>query len=455
MSPWKVLGWLLVALLCLLLTAGAYGLALLWGWSLPSVWWLAAIAGAGAGVALIIFLFRTMRDDTHEPAAPLPVELPSERLPRWLLLDGGELFPHLPGILESAGRPLLSDGAAENAGSVGLWSTAHAHWIAVDFSAPHLSGERKGDGGEGNTPDKAPSLPMWDQLLDDKAVRRWLSPPAGVVLCIGAESLSGHGDDTAAFMRQRLLTVRNRLGNAPVCLLVTGLEHAPGLSRLARHFTAEISIGRNALHAPLGWLCPSADRGRPCPDGPLTRTEGMNGLTAAPCPMFESGIPAPGGPAFLLEGALRQLASPLASFAAGLGDGLGGIFWAASPPAPSAFQQATRLSPVMKDAPPTALRSSASASFSVPGGAPLATSRASQPSATVPAGSRFTPSSGIAAHPLFVRELLLETLPAPSPSSRTAGRSGPSAGPPQSSLPSPPGLRCTVAGNVPKPFCRT
>ena len=30
--------------------------------------------------------------------------------------------------------------------------------------------------------------------------------------------------------------------------------------------------------------------------------------------------------------------------------------------------------------------------------------------------------------------------------------SGPSAGPPQSSLPSPPGLRCTVAGNVPKPL---
>lgn len=416
MSPWKVLGWLLVALLCLLLTAGAYGLALLWGWSLPSVWWLAAIAGAGAGVALIIFLFRTMRDDTHEPAAPLPVELPSERLPRWLLLDGGGLFPHLPGILESAGRPLLSDGAAENAGSVGLWSTAHAHWIAVDFSAPHLSGERKGDGGEGNTPDKAPSLPLWDQLLDDKAVRRWLSPPAGVVLCIGAESLSGHGDDTAAFMRQRLLTVRNRLGNAPVCLLVTGLEHAPGLSRLARHFTAEISIGRNALHAPLGWFMPVRRPWTPMPrwaaDGVR---EGMNGLTAALDSLVrcsESGIPAPGGPAFLLEGALRQLASPLASFAAALGDGLGGIFWAASPPAPSAFQQATRLSPVMKDAPPTALRFSASASFSVPGGAPLATSRASQPSATVPAGSRFTPSSGIAAHPLFVRELLLETLPA-------------------------------------------
>ena len=416
MSPWKVLGWLLVALLCLLLTAGAYGLALLWGWSLPSVWWLAAIAGAGAGVALIIFLFRTMRDDTHEPAAPLPVELPSERLPRWLLLDGGGLFPHLPGILESAGRPLLSDGAAENAGSVGLWSTAHAHWIAVDFSAPHLSGERKGNGGEGNTPDKAPSLPMWDQLLDDKAVRRWLSPPAGVVLCIGAESLSGHGDDTAAFMRQRLLTVRNRLGNAPVCLLVTGLEHAPGLSRLARHFTTEISIGRNALHAPLGWFMPVRRPWAPMPrwaaDGVR---EGMNGLTAALDSLVrcsESGIPAPGGPAFLLEGALRQLASPLASFAAGLGDGLGGIFWAASPPAPSAFQQATRLSPVMKDAPPTALRSSASAPFSVPGGAPLATSRASQPSATVPAGSRFTPSSGIAAHPLFVRELLLETLPA-------------------------------------------
>lgn len=49
MSPWKVLGWLLVALLCLLLTAGAYGLAFLWGWPLPSVWWLAAIAGSRGG----------------------------------------------------------------------------------------------------------------------------------------------------------------------------------------------------------------------------------------------------------------------------------------------------------------------------------------------------------------------------------------------------------------------
>ena len=78
MSPWKVLGWLLVALFCLLLTAGASGLASLWGWPLPSVWWLAAIAGTGAGVALILFLFRTMRGGTHEPAAPapLPVELP-------------------------------------------------------------------------------------------------------------------------------------------------------------------------------------------------------------------------------------------------------------------------------------------------------------------------------------------------------------------------------------------
>lgn len=418
MSPWKVLGWLLVALLCLLLTAGAYGLAFLWGWPLPSVWWLAAIAGTGAGVALILFLFRTMRGGTHEPAAPapLPVELPSDRLPRWLLLDGGGLFPHLPDILESAGRPLLSDGAAENTGSVGLWSTAHAHWIAVDFSAPQLSGERKGDGGEGNTPDKAPSLPMWDQLLDDKAVRRWLSPPAGVVLCIGAESLSGHGNDTAAFMRQRLLTVRNRLGNVPVCLLVTGLEQAPGLSCLARHFTAEISIGRNALHAPLGWFMPVRRPWTPMPrwaaDGVR---EGMNGLTAALDSLVrcsESGIPAPGGPAFLLEGALRHLASPLASFAAALGDGLGGIFWAALPPASSAFQQATRLSPVIKDVSPPALRSSASVPFSVPGGVPLAASLASQPSATVPAGSRFTSSSGIAAHPLFVRDLFLETLPA-------------------------------------------
>ncbi|MFQ9868893.1 MAG: hypothetical protein ACLRWP_19635 [Bilophila wadsworthia] len=129
MSPWKVLGWLLVALLCLLLTAGAYGLALLWGWSLPSVWWLAAIAGAGAGVALIIFLFRTMRDDTHEPAAPLPVELPSERLPRWLLLDGGDVSA-LAGTGKRAAR---FDGAAE--GSVGLWSTAHAIGSPLIFRA--------------------------------------------------------------------------------------------------------------------------------------------------------------------------------------------------------------------------------------------------------------------------------------------------------------------------------
>ncbi len=460
MSPWKVLGWLLVALLCLLLTAGAYGLALLWGWSLPSVWWLAAIAGAGAGVALIIFLFRTMRDDTHEPAAPLPVELPSERLPRWLLLDGGGLFPHLPGILESAGRPLLSDGAAENAGSVGLWSTAHAHWIAVDFSAPHLSGERKGDGGEGNTPDKAPSLPMWDQLLDDKAVRRWLSPPAGVVLCIGAESLSGHGDDTAAFMRQRLLTVRNRLGNAPVCLLVTGLEHAPGLSRLARHFTAEISIGRNALHAPLGWFMPVRRPWTPMPrwaaDGVR---EGMNGLTAALDSLVrcsESGIPAPGGPAFLLEGALRQLASPLASFAAALGDGLGGIFWAASPPAPSAFQQATRLSPVMKDAPLPLSASRHPHPFRFPAAHLLQLLGPANPPRP------FQPAPGSRPHPglrhipcSYGSSSSKHCQPLPFQPPDGGHGSGPSAGPPQSSLPSPPGLRCTVAGNVPKPFCRT
>ena len=330
-----------------------------------------------------------------------------------------------------------------------------------DFTAPPLSGEHGGDGGEGNTPDKAPPLPMWDQLLDDKAVRRWLSPPAGVVLCIGAESLSGHGDDTAAFMRQRLLTVRNRLGNAPVCLLVTGLEQAPGLSRLARHFTAEISIGRNALHAPLGWFMPVRRLWTPMPrwaaDGVR---EGMNGLTAALDSLVrcsESGISAPGGPAFLLEGALRHLASPLASFAAALGDGLGGIFWAALPPASSAFQQATRLSPVMKDRPPPALRSSASVPFSVPGGAPLAASLASQPSATVPAGSRFTSSSGIAAHPCSygISSSKHCQLPGPfQPQDGGHGR-GPSAGPPQSSLPSPPGLRCTVAGNVPKPFCRT
>lgn len=366
----------------------------------------------------------------------------------------------MPGILESAGRPLLSDGAAENAGAVGLWSTAHAHWIAVDFSAPHLSGERKGDGGEGNTPDKAPSLPMWDQLLDDKAVRRWLSPPTGVVLCIGAESLSGHGDDTAAFMRQRLLTVRNRLGNAPVCLLVTGLEHAPGLSRLARHFTAEISIGRNALHAPLGWFMPVRRPWTPMPrwaaDGVR---EGMNGLTAALDSLVrcsESGIPAPGGPAFLLEGALRQLASPLASFAAGLGDGLGGIFWAASPPAPSAFQQATRLSPVMKDAPPTALRFSASASFSVPGVHLLQLlGPASPPRPFQPApGSR--PHPGLRHIPCsYGSSSSKHCQPLPFQPPDGGHGSGPSAGPPQSSLPSPPGLRCTVAGNVPKPFCRT
>lgn len=126
-----------------------------------------------------------------------------------------------------------------------------------------------------------------------------------------------------------------------MCLLVTGLEHAPGLSRPAQHSTAEISIGRNALYAPLGWFMPVRRPWAPMPrwaaDG---AREGMNGLTAALDSLIrcsESRIPAPGGPTLLLEGALRQLASPLASFAVALGDGLGGIFWAVLPPAPSAF----------------------------------------------------------------------------------------------------------------------
>lgn len=151
MSPWKVLGWLLVALLCLLLTAGAYGLALLWGWSLPSVWWLAAIAGAGAGVALIIFLFRTMRDDTHEPAAPLPVELPSERLPRWLLLDGGELFPHLPAFWKARAARFFPM-ARRKTRELSDYGARRTPIGSPLFSAPHLSGERKGDGGEATRP---------------------------------------------------------------------------------------------------------------------------------------------------------------------------------------------------------------------------------------------------------------------------------------------------------------
>ena len=93
MSPWKVLGWLLVALLCLLLTAGAYGLALLWGWSLPSVWWLAAIAGAGAGVALIIFLFRTMR---MNPPLPCPWSCLRSASPAGSCSTAGDCFRTCP-----------------------------------------------------------------------------------------------------------------------------------------------------------------------------------------------------------------------------------------------------------------------------------------------------------------------------------------------------------------------
>lgn len=111
MSPWKVLGWLLVALLCLLLTAGAYGLAFLWGWPLPSVWWLAAIAGAGASVALILSCSAQCAAVRMNPAAPRPLPVSLDRLPGWLARRRG-LFPHLPDI-SKARAARFSDGAAE------------------------------------------------------------------------------------------------------------------------------------------------------------------------------------------------------------------------------------------------------------------------------------------------------------------------------------------------------
>ena len=77
--------------------------------------------------------------------------------------------------------------------------------------------------------------------------------------------------------------------------------------------------------------------------------------------------------------------------------------------------------PGYEGCPPTALRSSASASFSGPAAhlLQLLGQLTLRDLSRLPGSA---PSSGIAAHPLFVRELLLETLPASAPSShRTAG----------------------------------
>lgn len=416
MSPWKVLGWLLVTLFCLLLTAGAYGLAFLWGWPLPSAGWLAAIAGVGAGTALLVFLFRAVRNRTPEPAvpAPLPVDLPSDSLPRWLLLDGGGLFPHLSGIL-GPGRPLLPGETAECTEAVSLWSTARAHWIAADFAAPPLSGGHGGEGSE-TAAEEAALLSVWDKLLDDRAVRRWLSPPAGIVLCIGADSLFGQGGDAAHSMLQRLLAVQGRLGDAPAFLLLTGLEHAPGLSRLTRWFASEISVGRNALHAPFGWFMPVRKPWTPMPRWVAEGVrEGMGGLAAALDSLVrcsEAGIPAPGGPAFLFEDALRRLTPPLASFATAIGDGLGGIFWAALPPMPPASLRAARLSSSPSDAAKTPEPSpAATMPFSISGtAAPIPS--ASHAATAVPGRLRFSPAGLAGMSPLFVRDLFLETLPA-------------------------------------------
>lgn len=206
--------------------------------------------------------------------------------------------------------------------------------------------------------------------------------------------------------------------------------------------------------------CPSADRGRPMPrwaaDGVR---EGMNSLTAALDSLVrcsESGIPAPGGPAFLLEGALRQLASPLASFAAGLGDRarrhfLGRIASRALclstgyAPFPGYEGCPPYRSPLLGIRTLFSSRRRTSCRFS---GQPALRDRSSRIPVHALIRDCGTSPVRTGAPPRNIASLC------PS-SHRTAGTAAAVCWTAATSLPSPPGLRCTVAGNVPKPFCRT
>lgn len=385
MTPWSFIGWLLAALLCLLIGGVLYGIGLLSGW--PG-WIAPALAGACLVPPLLRFVIGMIAErlSGRAPDAPLPVDLPPERrLPRWLLLDCGGLLPHLPSLLDGPGAPLHPEGVGPR-----LWSVPEAHWIAVDASRPDAAPSGSPDAGADVDPTTAPAapadpadpldpaapanaadhaaradradwreraiqadahapatpdalpLPDWDALLallGDRKVRRWIGRPAGIVLSVPAASLltGAEADDAAAFLRSRLLDVRRRLGDAPLWLVVTGLETFPGLSALAERLASAARLEHNVLHAPLGWLMPTRRLWTP-----LSRwaASGMRaGITRVVASLdglvryADAGGTAPSGPAFLLEDAFRRFDASLPPFAARLGDDLRGVFWTALPAA--------------------------------------------------------------------------------------------------------------------------
>ncbi|MEG2140744.1 MAG: hypothetical protein RRY20_08175, partial [Bilophila sp.] len=336
MSPWKVLGWLLVALFALLLVAVAYGLVLFYGWTLPSGKTLGVAAGGLAGLTLLVWLALTLYRRSRSAPAPLSVHLPVDRLPRWVLLDNNALFPHLPELFQHTGSPLLMDEPEETPDSVRLWSTKGAHWIAVS-AATNARPER--DSPASNTAKPAKPSSIWDKLLNDKTVRRWLSPPAGIVLCLDMELLSASdGKDAVAYLSQRVNALRvnalrGRLGNAPVYLLVTGLERAPGLLGLVQFLAAAPLLDTHSLHAPLGWIMLDRKPWTPVSRWALAGVrEGMNLLLRSLDALVrcsDAGTPAPGGSAFLFENALQPLTMPLAALATEIR--FNGVFWEALP----------------------------------------------------------------------------------------------------------------------------
>ncbi len=345
MIPRSFCGWLLAALLCLLLGCVLSGVGLLRGW--PD-WVAPALAGTCFALPLLRFVVGKIVKYLFVPApdaASSAGPLPESRLPRWLLLDAGGLMPHLPSLFDGPGTPLRPETSG-----LRLWSTPEAQWIAVDISGefpdPAAGADENAETDSGNPADAAPlsgpqnasPLPQnaLTSLLDDRPALRWIGGPAGIVLSVPAASLLtvARAEATAAFLRPRLLEIRKRLDEAPLWLVVTGLETFPGLPGL----TDRIAPARpesNALNAPLGWLMPARGLWTSLPRWAKSGTRaGMIRVVASLDGLVryaDAGGVAPSGPAFLLEGAFHRFDASLPPFAARLGDDLRGVFWTALP----------------------------------------------------------------------------------------------------------------------------
>lgn len=328
MSPWNLLGWLLLSLLCLLLAAGLYVINLLLGWP---AWLIPALLGGCSALAFAVCFFVAQRKEGTSPSSaptPLPLILPSRQKPRWLLLDFGGIIPCLPYLLEGKGSPLHPDGV----GTI-LWSTPQANWLAVDATCPAR--------GEENADTDTKKRSSWDALLallDDRTLRNWLTPTAGIVVCLPVCFLdSGSMRKDSAAILLRLRDIRLRINDAPLWLILTGLEEAPGLADMARALGEHISLEHNPLHAPLGWFMPARRFWMSVSEWAGGGVgAGMARITCALHAFVqnaEAACPAPAGPALLLENSFRSYVKSLPSFAVALGSDLRGIFWAALPSA--------------------------------------------------------------------------------------------------------------------------